>query len=323
MPTDKMYAKNEVINSNTVRPKNDYEDDDDIKSYESVGCGKLFALQVLSDSFFIVGSILYIWLAVVGIAYSKQAETIPKEIFDWRGDDAFGYWEVDWYQKIQDCCGGWEDDYIVQGPDLWISRYQTIYFFAAVCFVFCGLFASFLQGGGWHIVLSIIFICASCCGVGSAVLIETHEEVSMILNAASVHIYLIDGIGLAYARYNDLGRGIKMTKWKWYLLFGDLSFALGSGFDVAQSWSWRAGDESVPMAHMGLWCAIFWLLCALVYFTETLAWGFDCLPNEYGEDSETDYISGEVKVVITDSKIIPEGAPEQSKKEENEKSEFV
>jgi len=294
-----MSAKIVIIDS----PADVREDNDDSKSIDSIGFGKLFAFAVLSDSFFILGSILYIWLAVIGIEYEQQKATIPEDVWALSsyasgGDD--DYW---FYRNVTDCCSHYEDDYIIQGP--WISKYQIVYFFASICFVFCGTFASFLPGGRWHVLLSIIFIGASCCGVASAVLIESNEPMSKKFNATSVHVYLIDGIGLAYARMKNLGRNTKMTKWKWYMLFGDFSFALGSGLDVAQSWFWLLSSESVGVEYLGLACAIFWLLCALIYATETFAWEFDCLHDgDYSVDGETDdYISGERTLSIEQTPV--------------------
>mmetsp|Transcript_9136 Transcript_9136/g.10064 ORF Transcript_9136/g.10064 Transcript_9136/m.10064 type:complete len:332 (-) Transcript_9136:187-1182(-) len=292
-----MLARDEIIdtslekNNNQKNNDDDYDSDDDSSSVDSIGCGRDFAFEILSDSFFIIGSILYTWLFALGIKYAKQMQHIPYDVYYWESDD-----DYTWYKNVTEAYPEYEDDYVIQGP--WISKYQIVYFFAALAFVFSGIFSALTRCGGFHILISVIFICASLCGMTSAILIESNEDKSKLLNLISVHIYLIQGPLSYYARKNQLGRSVKVTGFMAYLLFGELCFIFGALFDVIQSWCWTYRYETVSIAYLGMACGIFWLINSIIITSETLCWGLNCYPDmityDVGDEEDTkEYISGE------------------------------
>jgi hypothetical protein len=125
-----------------------------------------------------------------------------------------------------------DDDYLFQvgENDVWVSEYQVLYFFAALCFVLVGVIDLVQEKAVFHFVM----ILAGLFGVISAVFVDENIRISNIMNCASVHLYVLEGAALLLqTSKRDLAD--KETWYKKLIILADLEFLLGAILDVIVS----------------------------------------------------------------------------------------
>jgi len=90
----------------------------------------------------------------------------------------------------------YDDDYLFQvgsyEADIWVSKYQILYFFAALSFLIVGVLDLIRERHAFHILM----ILAGAFGVLSAIYVEEDVRLSNIFNSLSVHFYLLESITL-------------------------------------------------------------------------------------------------------------------------------
>jgi len=126
----------------------------------------------------------------------------------------------------------YDDDYLFQvGPadaDVWVSKYQILYFFAALCFLIVGILDLIRERHSFHLLM----ICAGLFGVLSAVYVEEDIRLSNILSAVSVHFFLLEGVTL-FGQHKRSAITVEADGWVTStIMYGDLFFALGALIDV-------------------------------------------------------------------------------------------
>lgn len=144
---------------------------------------KLFCLTLSSNIWFLIGSVFYVWLAVIDLQWEKAVVDVP----DWvkNADDDYSWADY----PI-------EDDYVFQAGSSWVSEAQIVYAIAALSFVFTGFIDLFAAPG----ILGIFFILAGIFGFVSAILMENNYHLSNVFNLVSVHLFLIEAVGLLTRR---------------------------------------------------------------------------------------------------------------------------
>lgn len=224
-------------------------DDDDGDTYS-------FGYAFASNFFFVAAAALYLWLALLDYEYETNIQGIPDDVLN--ADDDYSW--LPWWP--------YGDDYVfpVHNSEVWVTAYQIIYFMAAYCFVIVGVID--LVHGATGKISGSLLVLAGLAGLGSAALVEKDEYLSGILNAVSVHLFLLEGFQILFfihvtvSRYN--------TCLKFLLLFGDTCFIAGSGIDVMLSYFWVLDRLSLELSRIGILAAILWVLSALSYTAVTL-----------------------------------------------------
>jgi uncharacterized membrane protein SirB2 len=125
-----------------------------------------------------------------------------------------------------------DDDYLfpVASTDIWVSQYQILYFFAALCFIFTGILDLAREKAPFHLLMTL----AGAFGVASAVFVEEDVRLSNIFDAVSVHLFLFEGVGLLSISGDlDLSEDGKWTKR--LMTFANSEFVLGAILDVMVS----------------------------------------------------------------------------------------
>ena len=145
-----------------------------------------------------------------------------------------------------------DDDYVfmIGKTGIWVSQYTVLYFFAALSFVFTGILELANHKKPFHVLM----ILAGLFGVASAVFNDEDIRVSIILDAVSVHLYLLEGVGLLLNnRYKELE---EEGPWARRLYtFADSQFLLGAILDVIVSMHFReVGAFTRAASHLLLCC---------------------------------------------------------------------
>lgn len=207
-----------------------------------------FFLTLISNLLFLIASILYLYLAILGLWYEEQVKDYPDGVLEADDDASWVYW-------------GFEDDYVLKTPitKTWITRYQVIYFFAALGFVISGLVDLY----HWRSVYALIMIFAGGFGVASAVYVEEDEDLSNKLNMVSVHLWLLEAFTIYYSR--DFFGGLKTL-----LRIGDCFFIVGTLMDVVLSWFYHTRRGSVSISIAEITAACCWMIPALIYLYATI-----------------------------------------------------
>ncbi|KAL7516695.1 hypothetical protein ACHAWX_001682 [Stephanocyclus meneghinianus] len=157
-----------------------------------------------------------------------------------------------------------DDDYLFQVAfsDIWVSEYQVLYFFAALCFVFTGILDLAVEKAPLHVLM----ILAGSFGVASAVFVED-VRLSNILSAVSVHLFVFEGVGLlSKVRDREL---LEEGKWtKRLMIFASSEFLLGAIIDVMLSYFYLFDDTAnwdTGLMIIWVFSAVLWVHCSLVY----------------------------------------------------------
>mmetsp|Transcript_6455 Transcript_6455/g.10260 ORF Transcript_6455/g.10260 Transcript_6455/m.10260 type:complete len:310 (-) Transcript_6455:497-1426(-) len=221
--------------------------------------GRDFWFEITANAFFLLGSCLYVWVGVMNMSYEKEMLHIPQNIS--QADDDFAWSFI--CNHTQLC-----DDYIIadEDNDIWISRYQTVYFFSALCFVITGILECFYRNSGClNRILAFLFTMAGCFGVLSAIFTEENDSLSAIFNSVSVHLFVLEAIGLAYRHSSSMNLIMK-----WFLYLGDLCFIVGTMMDVVLSYFWVFDSLSYELSKLFIAAACLWLACATIYTAQTI-----------------------------------------------------
>jgi len=129
----------------------------------------------------------------------------------------------------------YDDDYLFQvgDTDTWVSKYQVLYFFAALSFVFVGILDLIRTKEMKHIVM----ILAGISGVVSAILVEVDVYTSNVMNSISVHGYLLEGLWVVADVGNILRNAVgdSVTRGEQIMLFAGSLFVTGAFLDVIVS----------------------------------------------------------------------------------------
>jgi len=215
---------------------------------EERGDRRSFIIELASHIFFSIASILYVWLAAIELDYGKNIKHVPSyvlEVDDWDS------WEPYYFG----------DDYVFLTPnsDYWVSKYQILYFLAALGFVFVGILDLFI----YPKFLGVCMILAGSFGVISAIFVESDEDLSNIFNMVSVHLFCLEAVAIFYKR--SFFGGLKVL-----LRIGDFFFIAGTLVDVILSWLYWADRFNVTLARVEIFAAVCWLVTAVIYVGTTI-----------------------------------------------------
>jgi hypothetical protein len=225
---------------------------------------RYFRLSLASCCAFVFGSVLYVYLEFIGLDYQKKAASIPQFVKE--GDDDAAWYEYGWA----------DDDYVYESPNgnFLLSKYMIVYILAALAFVITGVLEWCVEAG----FLSGVLVLAGLTGLTSAILVERNEWLALIFNSISVHLFLIDAVGLFYKHSSsksgaEIGLATSSTtniSWLYLVLFGDLCWIFGMITDVVLSYYNIFGTYGVRHSYPALGAAFAWLISSLVYLTATV-----------------------------------------------------
>ncbi|KAL7537925.1 hypothetical protein ACHAXR_008164 [Thalassiosira sp. AJA248-18] len=205
----------------------------------------------------------------LGWSEAKFWDELPPEAQ--RAAALLGYDKNSWdnAESAVDAYISYDDDYVFQVDsldDVWVSRYQILYFFASLSFVFVGAIDLFQERHAFHLLM----ILAGVFGVVSAVYVEEDIRLSNIYNCVSVHFFLLEALTL-FGEHKRRQADVEAGKWlKVTLMFGDLAFILGSLFDVIIFDD--TSDWDIDLNIVYVFASVMWLVCSLVYLANDLIW---------------------------------------------------
>jgi len=161
----------------------------------------------------------------------------------------------------------YDDDYVFQvgsSGDVWVSRYQILFFFAALCFVGVGVLDLLRERHAFHTLM----ILAGVFGVVSAVYVEEDIRLSNIFNCVSVHLFLFEAVTL-FGEHKRSAISSEAPKWvKRCGVLGDLEFIVGAFVDVILSYIYlfdNTADWDFSLMIASIVAAVLWLHCSLIY----------------------------------------------------------
>jgi len=238
-------------------------EDDSYEYAEKRSC-ICFGVEHASNFFFLLASSLYVALAFQHLHYEQKIDTyqqknsvIPPEVLYAEDDETWGFWLNETGYFFDDVyTDTWSDDKAMSFGDVDVSIYQALYFSAATCYVINGILSFVLEPG----LLAIILIVAGGFGVASACVIESNLRLSIFFNSVSVHLFLLDAIGMFCTRSSAASRVLK-----WFIRFGGLCWIIGTSMDVAFSYVYLS-TESAPLGIViaAISAAFLWLTSAIV-----------------------------------------------------------
>ena len=186
----------------------------------------------------------------------------------------FGYDKASWDAVDPDnpyvAYESYDDDYLFpvngdQESDLWVSRYQILYFAAAFMFVITGLLDIFREKCFFHILMLL----AGAFGLASAIFVEGDVRISNILNLVSVHFFAAESFYLFGSHKSaEVAAGDHLRCLMTAMVFGDLQFALGAVLDAALSYIWlfdAAAGWNTILTSVNVFAQVLWLNCSLIY----------------------------------------------------------
>lgn len=210
-----------------------------------------FLFTLVSNSFFFMASVLYLYLSINNFWYEQQVKDLPISVLEAEDDEVWEEWD-------------YEDDYIFQtkGAGIWVSEYTIVYVSAAMCFVFAGI----VDLIHWRSMVNVLMILAADFGAAAAVYSETNPKTSHVLHMISVHLWLLEAFTVFYNRsfFGTL---------KVWLRLGDTCFVIGTFMDVVLSWFYLFKHElrgGLPLAHSEIASACFWMIAASTYLVTTI-----------------------------------------------------
>lgn len=170
----------------------------------------------------------------------------------------------------------WEDDYLfpVAGTNVWVSDYQTVYFFAALLFVVVGLMDWICE----RIMYHTLMIIAGLSGLVAAIFVHGDPYISNVFSTISVHFFFLEAIKMLLDR-NTMrapllgGKGIKQNLLMKVLAFANFMFIIGAGLDVVLSYFWlldSTAEWDSGLNVSNIIAATAWLVCPVIYFSSTL-----------------------------------------------------
>lgn len=247
--------------SDVDSPKLNEDDSYEYAERRSCCC---FAVEHVSNFFFLLASSLYVALAFQHLHYEQKVDTyhqknslIPQKVLYAEDDYSWGLWLNEtgyYYDDVY--TNTWTDDTFASFGNVDTSYYQALYFSAATCYVINGLLSLVLEPG----LLAVVLIVAGSFGVASACLIESNLRLAIIFNSVSVHLFLLDAIGMFCTRSSVASKALK-----WFIRFGGLCWIIGTSMDVAFSYVYLS-TESPPLGVVfaAIGAAFLWLTSAIV-----------------------------------------------------------
>mmetsp|Transcript_7071 Transcript_7071/g.10317 ORF Transcript_7071/g.10317 Transcript_7071/m.10317 type:complete len:370 (-) Transcript_7071:1468-2577(-) len=256
------------------------KDEDDSYEYATKTSCLCFVIEYCSNFFFLVASSLYVALAFQGLHSNNKEEGYESKKFVWEtlgegipftvlyaeDDVTWEGWSNETNQTYYDYFGNytwnddWDDDYAFKTVDSGVTIYQTLYFCAAVCYIINGVFDFILEPG----FLGVLLVMAGGFGVGSACVLESNQRLAIILNSVSVHLFLLEAVGLFCTRSRVASRALK-----WFIRFGGICWIVGTSMDVGFSYVYLFKESSSAVYPVwiliGAICSAFlWLISAIV-----------------------------------------------------------
>jgi hypothetical protein len=219
-------------------------------------CGTYFTLSIASNVGFVVASCCYLALAARELDYNISVQDLSDNVLN--ADD-------DYTWNMEAPFVG--DDYVfaVKNDSVWVSHYQMLYFSGALCFVISGLLDC-IKEPGW---LGVTLILAGCFGLISAMLVEKNAYQSAIFNSVSVHLFLLDAVGLFFSRGAAGAIFANNPTLQRYVRLGDVFWIMGTLIDVVLSYYYVFETDGLIHAQMAVFAATLWLACSLIYITAT------------------------------------------------------
>jgi len=234
----------------------------------------------IKDAGEVLGYNQNMWDMGVGVAWSDEYgwDELPLEAK--QAAALFGYDKYSWdgidpvtgAAVVETAAGDdwivYDDDYLFQvGPaeaDVWVSKYQIIYFFAALCFLILGILDLIREKDAFHVIM----IVAGALGVLSAVFIEENISLSNTLSAVSVHFYLLEFI-VWFRKHKKAAalEGYDLWEQRAYQ-FADWQLVVGGVLDVVLSYIYlfdHTADWDVSLTVVFIAASIMWLNCSLIY----------------------------------------------------------
>ena len=203
-----------------------------------------YRMTLASNIWFMIASVFYLWLSIITLQYQKQLKGVPAWVL--QADDDYS-----WHGYI-------EDDYVFQAGSAWVSRFTIVYSIAALGFVITG-FLDFIKEPGF---LGILFILAGGFGMASAMTSDVNEWLSTLFNLVSVHLFLVEAIGILFRR--SFFGGLEI-----WLRISDSFFLIGSLIDVATSYTYIFDVFNTTLAVLGIVAACLWVATSLIYIGST------------------------------------------------------
>jgi hypothetical protein len=219
-------------------------------------CSGYFSLSLASNMCFVVASCFYLALAARELDYSIITQDLSDDVL--LADDDYTW------QMEAPFVG---DDYMfaTNGGAVLVSHYQMLYFAGALCFVCSGLLDC-IKEPGW---LGVVLILAGAFGLASAMLVEKNVYQSAVLNSVSVHLFLLEALGLFFERGANGAIFANNPTLQRYVRLGDMFWILGTFIDVVLSYYYVFETDGLVHAQMAVFAATLWLACSLIYITAT------------------------------------------------------
>lgn len=205
---------------------------------------RYYRFTMASYIWFMIASVLYLWLAIITFQYYDALKGVPAWLFT--VDDDYS-----WYGYI-------EDDYVFQAGSTWVSRYTIVYCVAALGYVITGLL-DFIRSPG---IDGIAFILAGGFGLASAICTDVNPYLATVFNAVSVHLFMLEAIALLCRR--SFFGGLEV-----WLRISDSFFLIGSLIDVAISYTFIFDVFNTTLAVLGIVAACLWVCTSLIYIGST------------------------------------------------------
>lgn len=175
-------------------------------------------IALASNGIFVVASILYVTLSVLGVRIYQQVDGIPADVV-YAQDDAtwMQYFNdtgmipdslylatddtpwTEWYSSVMP--GAADDDTIfVMGSNnaIVVTQYMAVYFCAAVGFFITGGLGWWDNRANdlWGRLLYTLMVVAACFGIVSSTLVVTNPHMALVMNCISVHLFAIEAVSM-------------------------------------------------------------------------------------------------------------------------------
>lgn len=181
-------------------------------------------IDFTSTLLFILGSVMYLFCAISDFQWRGKLLDVPEWL---RGIDD----DISWTKYRSEQNNNEDDDdslFQVGSYNVWVSKYQIIYFFGALSFVLTGIIDMWQEKAPFHALM----ILAGVFGVVSAFFVEEDEFLSDILDCISVHLFFLEGASMFVRDRYVYEQG----EWaNWISCTADAEFVLGSILDVLVS----------------------------------------------------------------------------------------
>ncbi|KAG7359266.1 hypothetical protein IV203_015855 [Nitzschia inconspicua] len=239
--------------------------------------------HIVSNSIFVVASVLYLVLAVLLLDEARFYKDVPVEVLYSTDDGA-------WWQYYNET-NAFDDGVLAATDDmalsLWfnnsfypndrfafqvnpqkestiVNQYMIVYFLAAMGFLLTGMLDFWLAVTKVEKIVYSIFIVAAAFGVVSSMLLVANDSLSSIFNAVSVHLFAVEAISILIRSKRNGNDSI-------FLVVGHVSFVIGTVMDMVLSYFFVLGQATFPHAKAGIAAACFWLLCSLIYLWNSVS----------------------------------------------------